>query len=83
MRMTGEELSREAQYQATMHWVRKMLEEGLISEEEYRQIDTKNRQKLRPKTGNLLSGKFLIEARNRANMTAGKEDFDHAENNED
>lgn len=73
MRMTEEEFDRERRYQTIMHFVRKMLDEGLISEEEYREIDTRNRQKLRPKTGDLLSGKFLLCASDRGNITAGKE----------
>lgn len=73
MQMTQEEFDRERHYQTIMHFVRKMLEEGLISEEEYHQIDTRNRQKLRPKTGDLLSGKFLICAADYGNMSPGKE----------
>ena len=73
MQMTQEEFDRERRYQTIMHFVRKMLEEGLISEEEYHQIDTRNRQKLRPKTGDLLSGKFLICASDYGNMSHRKE----------
>ena len=40
---------RERQYQTVMHFVRKLLEEGLISEEEYCQIDTRNLEKWGPK----------------------------------
>ena len=49
MRMTAEEFERERQYQTVMHFVRKLLEEGLISEEEYCQIDTRNLEKWGPK----------------------------------
>ena len=73
MQMTQEEFDRERRYQTIMHFVRKMLLEGLISEEEYHQIDTRNRQKLRPKSGDLLSGKFLICATEYGNMAPGKE----------
>ena len=73
MWMTQDEFEREKSYQVVMHFIRKMLRDGLLSEEEYRQIDTKNLRKLRPKTGDLLSGKFLIEAGFRGNMTHGKE----------
>ena len=55
MRMTQAEFDREKRYQVVMHFVRKMLHDGLISEEEYRQIDTKNRLELHPKTGDLIS----------------------------
>lgn len=39
-RMSKEQMRQEKLYQATMSMVRKMLAEGLITEEEYRQIDT-------------------------------------------
>ena len=73
MRMTEEEFSRESQYQTVMHFVREMLSEGLISEEEYCEIDTNYRRKFLPITGDLLSGKTLLYAQNRANMLTGKE----------
>ena len=38
MRMTAGEFERERQYQTVMHFVRKLLEEGLISEEEWEQV---------------------------------------------
>lgn len=79
MRMTEEEFDRERQYQMVMHFVRKMLSDGLISEEEYHQIDTRNRQKFHPIIGGLLSGKFLLYAAERANMDAGKEEFEYVE----
>ena len=40
--MSKEELRNEKLYQTTMHLARKMLIEGIISEVEYRQIDTVN-----------------------------------------
>jgi len=73
MRMTEEEFSRESRYQVLMHFIRKMLSDGLISEEEYCQIDTKYREKFLPITGDLLSGRALLSSPNRANMVAGKE----------
>lgn len=42
-------------YQATMGMARKMLSEGLISEEEYRQIDTIFLAKYQPVFGTLFS----------------------------
>ena len=79
MWMTQDEFDREKRYQVVMHFVRKMLRDGLISEEEYRQIDTKNRLELHPKTGDLISGKSLIEAGYRANMTHVKEELSYEE----
>jgi hypothetical protein len=38
-----------------MHIVRKMLEDGIISEEEYRQIDTIFLEKYQPVFGTLFS----------------------------
>ena len=73
MRMTAEEFEREKRYQAVMYYVRMMLDQGLISEEEYHRIDTKNRAKFRPVTGTLLSGKSLLFKENRGNMLTGKE----------
>lgn len=72
MRMTEEEFGRELRYQSVMYLVRKMLRNELITEEEYRNIDTNNRQKMRPITGNLLSGKSLLCSPDRVNMSLGK-----------
>ena len=46
--MSKEEFRNEKLYQTTMHLARKMLSDGLISEDEYRQIDTIFRGKYRP-----------------------------------
>ena len=40
--------SREETYQMTMHYVRKMRDKALISQQEYDAIDTIMRQKYRP-----------------------------------
>ena len=40
--------SREEAYQLTMHYVRKMLDKALISQQEYDAIYTNMRQKYRP-----------------------------------
>ena len=73
MRMTADEFGRELRYQTVMIFVRKMLDQGLITEEEYCQIDTKNRAKFLPVTGTLLSGKSLLFMGNGGNMLVGKE----------
>ena len=55
---TGSEvarMSKEKLYQVTMSMVRRMLAEGLITEEEYRQIDTMFLEKYRPLFGTLFS----------------------------
>ena len=79
MQMTKEEFDREKRYQVVMHFVRKMLSDELITEEEYCRIDTKYRQKFLPVTGDLLSGKTLLFGPNRANMLTGKEARSHAD----
>jgi hypothetical protein len=52
----------EMMYQATMSIARKMLRDGLISEHEYRQIDTMFIAKYQPKIGVLLLGISLTNA---------------------
>lgn len=53
--MSKEEFRDEKLYQTTMHLARKMLSDGLISEEEYRQIDTIFLAKYKPVFGTLFS----------------------------
>lgn len=53
--MRKEEFRNEKMYQATMSIARKMLKEGIVSEEEYRQIDTIFLEKYKPVFGTLLS----------------------------
>lgn len=71
--MTQDEFRREKLYLSTMMFARKLLSDGAISEDDYYHFDTKMRAKYRPKSGDLLSGKSLIEARVRALMDVGKE----------
>lgn len=52
----------ELHYQTTMSMVRKMLRDGLITEKEYRQIDTMFIAKYQPKIGTLLSEISLTNA---------------------
>ena len=73
MRLTEEEFARELRYQSATYFLRQMLDQGLISAEEYRQIDTRNCENMRPFTGSIISGKFLICAEIRANIGTGKE----------
>ena len=53
--MSKEEFRNEKMYQATMNIARKMLTEGIISEEEYCQIDTIFKEKYSPIFGTLFS----------------------------
>lgn len=52
--MSKEEFRNEKLYQTTMHLARKMLEEGVVSEEEYRRIDTIFLEKYKPVFGTLF-----------------------------
>ena len=58
--MSKEEFRNEKLYQTTMHLARKMLEEGIISEEEYRQIDTIFTEKYKPTLGTLFADIDLL-----------------------
>lgn len=53
--MSKEELRNEKLYQTTMHMVKKLFEDGAITEKEYRQIDTIFLEKYKPVFGALLS----------------------------
>ena len=54
-RMTEEQFRAEKLYQTTMNVAGRMLSQGLISEEEYCQIDTIFLEKYRPVFGTLFS----------------------------
>ena len=58
--MSKDEFRNEKLYQTTMHLARKMLEEGIISEEEYRQIDTIFSEKYQPTLGTLFADIDLL-----------------------
>ena len=58
--MSKEEFKNEKLYQTTMHIARQMLAEGLISEEEYRQIDTIFTEKYKPILGTLFADIDLL-----------------------
>ena len=48
------DLQNELMYQMTMSIARRMFSEGLMTEDEYRQIDTMFREKYQPKIGTLF-----------------------------
>ena len=58
--MSKDEFRREKLYQTTMEIARRMLREGLITEEEYAEIDTRMAQKYKPVFGTLYSEIDLI-----------------------
>ena len=55
----NEEWNNEFQYQITMSLVRRLKNNGTISDNEYKQIDTIMLEKYKPILGTLLSGKPL------------------------
>lgn len=71
--MTDGQFLNEKLYQTTMYVCRKMLREGLVSMEEYREIDTIFTKKYHPVFGTLLVGNDLLLSDERANMRHGKE----------
>ena len=72
-RMTEEQFRAEKLYQATMNMARRMLSQGLISEEEYCQIDTIFLEKYRPVFGTLFSAMPLTSRAQRVMYGSGKE----------
>lgn len=53
--MSKEDMRNEKLYQTTMHIMRKMLSEGLVSLEEYRRVDKIFLEKYKPVFGTLFS----------------------------
>lgn len=66
--MSEREMQNEKLYQATMAITRSMLNQGLITEEEYRQIDTIFTEKYAPSSGTLFSDIDLINVEKYGNM---------------
>ena len=58
--MSEKEFRAELRYRMSLSVAGTMLKEGVITEEEYRQIDTILLEKHRPILGTLLAGKPLI-----------------------
>lgn len=66
--MSEREMQNEKLYQATMAMTRSMLNRGLITEDEYRQIDTIFTEKYAPSSGTLFSDIDLINVEKYGNM---------------
>lgn len=64
--MNEQEFRNERLYNATMIQVKKLLQMGLISEQNYWQINTKMKAKYRPVSDGLISENELICALKRA-----------------
>ncbi len=60
--MTKEQFHNEKMYQATMGMVRRMLSEGIISEDEYRQMDKVFLEKYHPILGAIFSDSTLTSS---------------------
>ena len=74
MRLTPEEFEAEKRYQGLMYFVKQMLRDGLISEDEYCQLCTEYAARFSPKTGTLLARNVLLSNSERVINGAGKED---------
>lgn len=59
--MTKEQFEREKSYQLTMYIAKKLLKNGIITENEYRIIDTNCKQKYQPVFGDIFSQNSLIK----------------------
>ena len=55
MQLTAEEFEREKRYQGLLYFLKRMLRDGLISDDEYRQISAEYARTFSPKTGVLLA----------------------------
>lgn len=58
--MSKEQMKMEKLYQITMSMAKRMLDDGLISKEEYAIIDTEMKEKYRPTLGTLFADIDLI-----------------------
>ena len=53
--MTKEQFRNEKLYQATMHLARKMVEQGILTEQEYREVEEIFLEKYKPVFGSIFS----------------------------
>ncbi len=58
--MTNEELRSEKMYQATMCMIKKLLQEGVITEDEYEELEDMFDQKYKPVLGKLFTATYLL-----------------------
>ena len=59
--ITQKEFNAERRYQTAIIFAKKLLDEGIINQKDYTEIDTKLLEKYRPTMSTLLSGKPLIK----------------------
>ena len=55
--MTSDALKRECQYESVMHHVKRMLRSGLITRQEFQEIEARFRVKYKP-----VSGGYIVQA---------------------
>lgn len=67
--MTKERMEEEKRYLATMSIAKNLLKQGIISEEEYEQIDTMFRQKYAISLSTLFTDIRLIKYADHGNMS--------------
>ena len=73
MQLTQEEFDREKRYLGLLHFLKQMRRDGLISDDEYRQINAEYAHTYSPKTGALLARIDLLCEPKRVMNSAGKE----------
>lgn len=71
--MTTQEFQREAAYAVTMSHVKGLLNKGLVTPEEYREMNIRMKAKYQPVSDGLIFESDLLSSGIRANMGAGKE----------
>lgn len=71
--MTKQEFHAESTYAVTMSHILGMLREGLITPEEYRQMNNRMKEKYHPVSDGLIFETDLILVGKRVIMSAGKE----------
>ena len=78
--MIGDVLKRECRYETVMYQVKLMLSVGLISEQEFQEIEARFRAKYKPISGGYIIQTDLLCARRRVINGCGKEAGCHEEN---
>ena len=73
MRMSNQEFRNEYLFSVTMGHVGRMLDRGLITEEEYQKVNRRMKEKYNPVSDGLISESGLQTRKNRAIMGVGKE----------
>ena len=78
--MTSDVLERECRYETVMYQVKRMLRAGLITEQEFEEIEARFRAKYKPISGGYIVQTDLLCARRRVINGCGKEAGGHEEN---